>query len=323
MNPLSRLRTLWQRWKLDLAALQRADDGRRKVEQRLLAEAQRWLEHLKAHPLPAGGRPQVIGLAAHYGPAELAPFVRSLRGSGYEGDITLLSFGSTPATAQFLREHRVRMHPFTALGAMPMSMNSSRMYECIDVLLDPLLNAPEQAFDNLVLLTDVRDVVFQGDPFADLPEGRLLGFLETARTLGECPINRDWLQRASGPALLAELAARPVSCAGTVIGTRSAVLEYLLHMVRLLAAVDPQHRYSGVDQAIHNVILWKGLVAGSQPVPNGQAVFTIPDSAGSYQVDGERVGTPERAFPAVVHQYDRHPELVTQIQRRWGLHISS
>lgn len=303
------------------AAAKRIDERRRAAEQSLVREAERVLNEIDSlKPRATGSRNLVMGLAAGYGEAELAPFVLSLRRSGYQGDVVLLTYGCSAETAAFLRSHQARIAPFTALSAMPMSMNSARMFRYFDWLLEAILNAEGGCGYNRILLSDVRDVVFQGDPFAQATEGRVLFFLESGRTIGDCPINSDWVQRAYGAAILEELSRRPISCAGTVIGSPDGLLEYLAHMLRHIVAVVPEHRFSGVDQAIHNFILAKELVSGSSAIPNGRAVMTVPttDPTGLRMLSDGRIANPDGSISEIVHQYDRDSAVTAAILARYG-----
>lgn len=314
------LRDLRFRLRVDAAALHRIDEGRRAIEDRLAAESVRLIAQArKSAQIPRGGRQLVMGLAANYDVTDLAPFVLSLRESGYEGDVALLTYGCTAETAAFLRSHAVRMVPFTSLAAMPMSMNSARMFRYLDLMIELFLNAPDNLAYSRIFLTDIRDVVFQGSPFQNAPDGRVLFFLETQRTIGACPINADWMARAYGHEVLSELAAQPVSCAGTILGTPDGLLEYLSYMVRHIVAVPPGHRFSGVDQAIHNYILAKQLVEGSVVVGNGQTVMTVPSTkpTGIRLLDDGRIGNPDGTVSDVVHQYDRDATVKAAIVARF------
>lgn len=307
MRPLDRLRT----W---------LGKGPEQAAARLLARARERAEAALREELAAMGAPDgprarlatgrrdlVMGLALGYGPAELAPFLGSLRGTGYAGDIWLLTGAVSGATRAFLAAHAARALPFTAIRTMPMSMNSARMHRYLDALAEAALNAPDAALPGRVLLADTRDVVFQSDPFAALGASRLRFHLEEPPALGASPVNRDWLARALGPAAVAELGGHPVACAGTLLGTAEGVFDYLCVMARMLTEVPPEHRHSGVDQAIHNAILWRGLVAGAEAIPNGRDVLTVPpDGLGRLaSLDGPWIRNGDGTLSPIVHQYDR------------------
>jgi hypothetical protein len=109
------------------------------------------------------------------------------------------------------------------------------------------------------MLTDVRDVVFQSDPFDFDFRNQLHCFLEDAReTLATQPHNRKWLQAAFGDAVMNELGASPISCAGVTIGPQELVLSFLSVMVDFLLKLPRQG--TGLDQAVHNYVLQKRLV---------------------------------------------------------------
>lgn len=295
---------------------QKLAERQAEADRRLLGEIASWQAELP--PVPTGSRRLVMGLSAHYGAAELAPFVTSLRGTGYQGEIVLLGFGMTAETRRFLDRHGVRVLPFLSVAAMPMSMNSARMIRYLEILLGEALAGAEG--HDWIMLSDVRDVIFQHDPFAGLGTGEILFCLESDRTLGSCPINANWTRLAFGPEVLREFADRPVSCAGTLFARPAALVSYLLHMTRAIAETRPETRHSGIDQAIHNVILNRGLVAGTRALPNGEVVLTVPaDAEARYAVDAAGdILAPSGAVPAVVHQYDRNPALLRHVRERFG-----
>lgn len=307
------------RFRLDVVAIRRLDQARQSAEERLVRDAQRLLGMNLFEQASVSGRNLVMGLALGYGVKELAPFVMSLRQGGYKGDVVLLTHGCDTKTAAFLQDHQVRMVPFTTISMIPMSMNSSRMFRYLDWLLEVFLNQDPSTVYRRILLCDVRDVVFQGNPFAHDQENRLSFYLESSQTIGACPVNSDWMQRAYGPAVLNELRDLPVSCAGTLLGTAAAVCEYLLHMVQHIANVAPSNRYSGVDQAIHNYILYKNLVQGSVAKPNEGLVMTVPSTnpTGLKLSTTGQIINPNGGISEIVHQYDRDLDIAKMLMTRY------
>ncbi len=169
-----------------------------------------------------------------------------------------------------------------------------------------------------VLLTDLRDVVFQADPFATpLPAPLVLPLEDPLLTLGSETNNAEWLRTLYGVERWAALSAYPIACSGTVFGTRDAMLGYLDVMRAELKTHATTGRLAGLDQGAHNALLRGGKLPGALAVRNGERVFTVGSMfPEDLRVDAQdRVVTATGGVAAVVHQYDRHPHLVDAIVR--------
>jgi hypothetical protein len=305
----------------DIGQFRKALDANAKAEARLRRHIDAQFAALPAHraalrPL-ATGRNLVLGLTAGYSQHELTPFVDSLRGNGFGGDIALVTFDTSAETSVWLASRQVRELTFDSMPLLNMSMNSARMFKYLEFLRTDVLSG-ESRYD-YIMLADVRDIVFQGDPFAEVDGADLYYFLETGRTIGTCPINSVWMQQAFGAEVLHQTASSPVSCAGTLIATPLALFEYLLWMARYITASPPEVRHSGIDQAIHNYLMVNGLIANARIVENGQAVMTVPTdrpSGMTVAADG-RMRNADGSFSETVHQYDREPALLATVQERY------
>jgi hypothetical protein len=163
-----------------------------------------------------------------------------------------------------------------------------------------------------VMVTDVRDVVFTGNPF-DFDIGSSVHmFLENEEdTIGSHPPSKSWLVGAYGHETFDALSDRPIVCSGVTIGAAPAVLAYLGVMVDELARLDRQ--FDGMDQGIHNYLLYNDLVpdvrfSGNEDGPVVTLALIPPERAISLVYDRDPP-------PKVVHQYDRHPRLVAELAR--------
>lgn len=168
-----------------------------------------------------------------------------------------------------------------------------------------------------VMISDLRDVLFQGDPFAAELDG-LEVFLEEphVRTDTEA-FNSRWLLDLYGDQGLARIAGSVVSCSGVTIGRREPMLQYL----RLMAAeVDRQVIPLGPhDQGIHNWLLHTGRLPFATIVANGAGrVLTMGAQRVVYLSPGGEVLNPDASRPAVLHQYDRHPRLSERLRAELG-----
>ena len=166
-----------------------------------------------------------------------------------------------------------------------------------------------------VFLTDVRDVVFQADPFAwDVPTDRLACFSECPeKTIGDCRFNSRWIRDGLGQGALDEVADKQLICAGTTMGPTAAVARYLCAMVRQMMLLKRQ--VNGIDQGTHNYVMHTGAAGPfdvylnhAGPVMNlaGTPVERLRfNNAG-------RLVNDDGSVVAVVHQFDRLPEMYRQ-----------
>lgn len=189
----------------------------------------------------------------------------------------------------------------------------ARYFYYRDFLRDELDRDP---INNEVVLTDSRDVFFQRDPDG-VPEGKDIVFALEDKKIAEQRANRSWIRRLYGEEVAEELGSETVSCAGTTYGKRDAVLEYLEEMVaEMLLKRKTLCLRPALDQGIHNYVLNRKSFPNTgynQPIDTQLA--TIGTIKGlEYRVEGGVVKfrNPD-IIPAMIHQFDRHPELERSI----------
>lgn len=303
-----------------------------------------------------GARDLVIGAAIGLTFEQVAPFLRSLRNTGYAGSIVLFVH---PALERALRRHplgtgltliRAWQWPPFKLGLLerPRVMRSvwaplqRAMWTLLKVLrripcreelrlalLMPVVHvvyAPmETRFlrclrfvashpHERVLLTDVRDVLFQTDPFSQLPSGGLAVSIETpSYTVATESHNATWLARAYGTSMLEEIGANRVSCVGVTFGDATAIKTYLRLFEQELLSMSPGAAgIGGADTAIHNKLLWTyrlGRVHLLEPLASAVATFNGIDE-GEVRLSPEgHILNLDGSDASVLHQYDRLPGL--------------
>jgi hypothetical protein len=175
-----------------------------------------------------------------------------------------------------------------------------------------------------VLLSDVRDVVFQADPFAaPPPRDRLWVFLEHAATHGSDPGNDLWVDMGFGAEGREALRGRRVTCSGVTLGGVEAMRHYLAAMTWEMARrTDRLAGYSGVDQGVHNWLWWTGRLPEAEARENfAGPVLTmhgLPAERLRFDSDDRLVDPTGRVIP-VLHQYDRHPATEARLRPRLGL----
>lgn len=252
--------------------------------------------------------------------ATINPFLFSLRRTGFTGKVAFFVSQLDTETMRGLREAGVEL-----LAINEGDVGTHVQVNCLRYFIFRQFMATTPAPIENVMLSDVRDVVFQRDPFDFDMGGQLACFLEdAAMTIGESAPNRLWIEAAYGADMAAALSSRPISCSGTTFGPRDAICSYLDALTGELAALDERDpriisNVIGMDQGMHNYLLHTGRLAGAQIFENGRGpVLTMGYMrADSVRYDMADLILNEDGRPAnVVHQYDRHPDVCRRVLAR-------
>ena len=252
----------------------------------------------------------VLGYATGYDAAQIAPFVRSLR-AVFDGRVALV-VDDRPDVLALLNDHRVEaFHPDITDGWEPHPVMAR-----FAAFLRLLEHYP-RAVD--VLLTDVRDVIFQAEPFDPAPR-RLEVFVENeGGSLGDHAFNMKYLTALVGDEMTATLLDKPCLCIGTVMGPHEEIARFCRTLL-MLAAI-PRSEIGGAfgaDQAACNIAVHMGLVK-AEVKPNFGRVATLGMSpATGLSVRGGLIVNPDGSVSPIVHQHDRHPHLDSAVHDRWG-----
>ncbi|MFO1487986.1 MAG: hypothetical protein U1F65_05880 [Verrucomicrobiota bacterium] len=279
----------------------------------------------------------VIGCNHGYPWQKIAPFVESLRQTGFTGDLVLFTGGLSEATEAEIRSHGVLTRPLNCprLGGSDRWMRHwptlRRLPQAVKLKLLPCI-APlgsrrfflyQRFLENnasryrRVLLTDIRDVVFQKNPFdADWPRGLHVFAEDASHTISSRPINADWVRRAFGEDGFRQLGSLPILCAGTILGDLPSLQDFLQHFCRTCTEAR-QLDSEGIDQGIFNMAVrtYRGQQVFQHP--NGSsAVLTMAIMSGDdLQLNSEGYLTqPDGRIIPVLHQFDRHPEWLPKIK---------
>jgi hypothetical protein len=176
--------------------------------------------------------------------------------------------------------------------------------------LDILEHSPDV---DAVMITDLRDVIFQEDPFAEPVRGLEVFLEDESVRLGHDHFNTLWLRELYGGEVVSALKGRPVSCSGTVVGARDAVLGYLTRMV--MNIIWRRRPMGARDQGVHNALVHGGELPEARIVPNEHGrVITVGAMRNLRTNDDGFLINADGAIPAVVHQWDRHAPFVSQLR---------
>lgn len=287
-----------------------------------------------AEPRP---RDLVIGAVRGYNFAQLRPFVVSLQRTNFHGDLVLLWSNLDAGTRSELEQHGVKLVRFDYRGSGALNSWSRFWPKLRPVLRLPVgnsvrvtiykkilnlafvrylhtldfLETNRERYRN-VLLTDVRDVIFQDDPFREPLPGTMTAFLESPHMCyGREPMNDGWLLENYGPEISAALRGQRITCCGTIMGTEAGMIRYLQAFTgEILRLRSVAH---GADTSVHNVLVRQTLAGEIAVAENFEgAVGTINSEAADFKADGLVLNTQQKPVP-VLHQYDRLPPLAATL----------
>lgn len=267
----------------------------------------------------SGSHDLILGLAAGYHAGDVRPFLRSLAATGFSGRVVLFVSPTTRGLAE-MGELGAETIPFARpveCGHVP--YNAWRFFLYREYLGGRArLGAPP----GRVLLTDVRDVVFQRDPFSFAwPPGLCVFYEDRVTRLGACPHMTRWTLGHLGPQALERMGQSLVSCSGTLLGDREGVRSWLDRLCAMLLPFEPPEArgMAGYDQAVHNLLLHEGAPCDVTAFHNDSPVLTLGRLSAPPGLDASGDVLNEGGEPAhIVHQYDRHPALFARMRRRWG-----
>lgn len=273
--------------------------------------------------IPAGApsdpdhRRLVIGAAVGFDVAQVRVFVESLR-ANYAGDVLLLIRWPGVRVARYLKSRRVQVIRVFQTRSFTRSVHARR-YAIYLAFLRARLSRYDQ-----VMISDVRDVVFQRNPFDGIASPNCHFYLESAvRTIGEDPTNSRWVRGCFSAHEAERLAACRISCSGITIGGTTAIIAYLEMMVARIGVL-PWRIYRkighGYDQAIHNYLVHLAPeIAGIVVENNGHIATMALEPRTYYRLDRESlIHGPDGHLFAICHQYDRFPDLLKAVEARFA-----
>jgi len=259
----------------------------------------------------------VIGAAYKYGPDQVRVFVESLRAAGYAGDVIMLVGRLQWRLKAYLARHGVRPFPHWSTRRLHGPIQAHRFERFASVL-----QGAASRYDQ-VAVSDVRDVLFQRHPFADVSGPGCRFYLEAAPwTFATEPTNRRWAKLFLSAEEFAAIGPCRISCCGVVLGDAASVAQYLARLAGYLQALPPElRREGGADTVFHNRMAHLTHEVPGTIVENDLHVATVGISPpGTYVAGADgTIRTADGRLPAILHQYDRLPELARLVAARYRL----
>lgn len=194
----------------------------------------------------------VIGAINHHEWPVVAPWIRSLRGTGFEGRVILVAYEDIgDRVIDGMKRENVEVRR----AEMQISVNRGRFKDFEAILA-------EMAPETLVVATDVRDVVFQSNP------SKLAELLNPVQGLDIAVSSEGWRYcdsewnlrtlRKVFPSHETSMQAEEVYCSGVIVGT-AAALRQMCARIWEISRTAPS--FNG-DQVAMNIILREPAFAG-------------------------------------------------------------
>ena len=162
-----------------------------------------------------------------------------------------------------------------------------------------------------VIMSDIRDVAFFGDPFRQLKSDTTPGvqvFTELLRYKDDAKWNQKWLRNCYGQSFVDEILQEYITCCGVIAGTSESLLEYLDLFVEELNHKKGCDK-TGLDTAIHVWIIHRRLNNTKIIDSEMSLIRHAPNLTGTrLNSRGEPVNLLGEPY-ALVHQADRLPSL--------------
>lgn len=203
----------------------------------------------------------ILTIAENYNYEKIKPFVESLQNTGFNGDLVIFCHNLDKNAVKKLKEKKVTLVEYKK---NPIRLNLSKekkinfilskklhIFQYRHILYYLFLKKYSHKYKN-VFLTDIRDVIFQKDPFDFNLGNKLNVFLEEEK-IKDCPINSKWIIESYGNNIYNTIKSNLISCAGTTIGSTANVFKYLKKMIRNVETY-------WCDQAVHNYLIYTGKI---------------------------------------------------------------
>jgi hypothetical protein len=166
---------------------------------------------------------------------------------------------------------------------------------------------------HFILLADVRDVVFQSNPFsAPLMPGISVASECVSSTIGRSRGNSKWLWEAAGFRQMRKLADFTPVCSGTTLADYRTMMNYLEMMTEHLNRSFFWGMFDAIDQGLHNYFVHNHMIAPLRVFTNWNGPFVTLDSEIVLPENKNSEGylcNRDGSIIPIVHQYDRIKEL--------------
>lgn len=247
----------------------------------------------------------VLTIVTRYTYNKIEPFSRTLRETGFDGDLVVFYDNLSEATVSKLKQWKPILIKF---DSNQYELKNIPIFHYRFYLFYDYLKKNRSKYDK-VLLCDMRDVVFQKDPFLYKGYAKINFFLEGVR-FKESNINSFVLEKIGGD--IDKCKDEFISCAGTTIGDVESIKSYVKIMSNKLGEGLP------LDQGLHNYLIYSNKFHDSKIFKNFMGpVLTISNMKKEdllFDQNGNLINK-DGTVINIIHQYDRFYSLGKKFYR--------
>lgn len=245
----------------------------------------------------------VMSVATGYGWHDLEPFIISCKKHCPDADLVLFVDNLSEFTLQHLNEENLKIFP------VPAELKNKLIVDARWEMYKNFLDNHDE-YEN-IFVTDIRDVIFQGDIFKAYDQHKnFLVYATEAELIKDDKGNNNqtWIRRLLGETEYQNIKDKQIICCGTVLGTRAEMDVLFVHMIEILKRSTAW----GDEQAAMNYLVHNNLLPIENLIESNVetgAIFTtgIIDNP---KLSGDNVLRGDGNIPAVVHQYTEKPQII-------------
>ncbi|MHA1381096.1 MAG: hypothetical protein ACTSRG_22235 [Candidatus Helarchaeota archaeon] len=271
----------------------------------------------------------ILGLVKGYDYNIIKPFILSLKKTGFKGDVCFFISELDKHTIDSLRKHRIHLIPFKdeypflsnvsyAGDLLPEYSAKKMLPNCSRYIMYYLFMLKNKEKYSKVFLIDVRDVIFQRDPFDFKNNKGLCCFLEEKQiTIKNNRWNAVRIKKAFGRDVYEKIADKNIVCSGVTMGETKNIMDYLMKMTKILTQKEAT---LNIDQAVHNYLIYTNQLRDVILFENekGPVLNLSVKMKGTIRFNKEGfIIDQEENIINIIHQYDRHIELVKKIYKEY------
>lgn len=255
----------------------------------------------------------IVGCISKYSVSDINSYVESIKQSGFNGNKLMLCYDVTKETTDYLQKNNW----IVVVGELYEHVILQRFRDMYSLL--------HNYETDVIIWTDVKDVVFQKNPTEWLDKkmkGEILAFSESVIFKDEpwaCvnsgtsfPMEWEWLQNKTS------------YCAGMIVGKKDAIRDLFIDIYRWSKTTANPQQLS--DQAAYNVLINLNQFKNIVQFVNQEEGFATQLGVVFMRDNTQKITEPKPTYKDgkfytqsgeefyVVHQYDRNENIKTEIK---------